>query len=263
MARCSACGALYTSPRPAQRSFDAGYPFYQRSRQVLGGTAVLDLAQARRPFLARARRLEEIAGRPGRLLDVGCGDGVFCHLMRRRGWETTGVDREPLVVFHARDVLGLDCRILDVERQDLPEGPFDAVTLWGVLQLSRRPRQLLERVRERLAPRGVLAIGVSNAAGAGASLFGSAWRGWGLPRHLVHFTADTLSWLARAAGFEVAALAFQTPPWMVEGSLQATGPGERAGLRRRVTRLARGPRSDTMELYARAQRRLHPASGPF
>ena len=257
IARCRACGALYSpQTRIGARTVEDGYAYYQRARQVLSGEAILDLAEARRPFHARARRLEQVAKKPGRLLDVGCGDGVFCHVMQRRGWEVVGVDVEPLVVHHARDVLGLDCRVLDAENDELPAGPFDAVTLWGVLQLSHRPRRLLERIRSRLGPRGVLAIGVSTAAGAGARLFGEAWAGWGAPRHLVHFTSMTLERTVREAGFSVASASLGTPSWILRGSVEASSPGQRDRLRRLAKKLARGERSDGIELYARPRRGL-------
>jgi SAM-dependent methyltransferase len=260
--RCVACGALYTSPRfrreSRDRAFGRHYPFYLRARQVLSGAAICDHVEARRPYLGRARRLAGWAGRSGALLDVGCGDGFFCDAMRRRGWQVTGIDVEPLVVHHARRELGLDCRVLDAERQALPTGRFEAIALWGVLQLAYRPRRLLEKLRRSLARGGVLAIGVSNAAGAGAEIFGANWYGYGVPRHLVHFTPTTLTKLVEASGYRVLETRFESPNWILERSLQLAAPGQslraqlaRKQLRRLCAGYCRRERSETMELYAR------------
>src|SRR5262249_38161618 len=143
-------------------AFPSAYPFYGRALGVREGKLRDDARArelARRAFAGRADRLCRMHPRPGRLLDLGCGDGYFLDVMRDRGWDVAGVDSEEVVVWHARERLGLRAVVeLDVERDPLPEGQFDAITLWGVLQLAYRPQRLLEKARALLAPDGVLAI---------------------------------------------------------------------------------------------------------
>jgi ubiquinone/menaquinone biosynthesis C-methylase UbiE len=163
------------------------------------------------------------------------------------------------VVWHAREHLGLQVNKLDIEEDRLPEGPFDAVTMWGLLQLVYEPRRLLEDARRVLSPEGVLAIGVSNFRSAGASLFGKSWRGLGLPRHLIHFTPETLTRLVEWCGFEVVRLEFETPRWIVSGSVDAIASSApvrkatKAALYGVAAAVGRTPRADTMELYARVR----------
>jgi hypothetical protein len=45
---------------------------------------------------------------PGRLLDIGCGTGLFLAVARRRGWEPYGVDDCGAATAHARDHFGLE-----------------------------------------------------------------------------------------------------------------------------------------------------------
>lgn len=224
--RCGVCAVRYTTPRYRERfrhlAFAGGYPFYGRARRAQAGGADTDeLEQATRTFESRAAVISRVCPRAGRLLDVGCGDGVFGHVMRRRGWDVVGVDIEPDVVWHAVDRLGLDARQADVEGGQLPDGPFDAVTLWGLLQLTYRPQYLLEDIRGVMADRGLLAVGVSNYGALGARLFGRHWRGLGVPRHLVHFTPATLERLVTAAGFDVLEVVYETPRWITAGSVDA------------------------------------------
>ena len=223
--RCRVCRACYTTPRfpeAAKRlGYVGSYPFYQRARQVLGPLTEAEM----RAFDRRAQLIARLCPRPGRILDLGMGDGAFLALMRRRGWETTGVDAEPDVVAYARERLGLEaCTVADVECDRLPAGPFDVVTMWGLLQLTYRPQRFLENVRTALSPDGVIAIGVSNIGSLGARLFGSHWRGLGLPRHLVHFDPDSLCRLVERSGYRPLALAFETPFWIVAPSVDAVLP---------------------------------------
>ncbi len=258
--RCAICALRYTSPRLKRQhkriAFEGEYPFYTRARAVKEGAAV-DLEAARAPFRGRAERLASASPAPGRLLDVGCGDGLFCDSMRSRGWDVAGVDMEHDVVWHARERLGLDVSRIDVDEDPLPGGPFDAISMWGLLQLVYEPRRLLEEARRTLSPEGVLAIGVSNIRGAGASLFGSRWRGLGLPRHLVHFTPESLSRLVEWCGFEVIDLVFETPRWIVAGSVDAALGGvpikkaAKAALYALGRAVEHTSHADTMELYAR------------
>ena len=46
-----------------------------------------------------------------KVLDIGCGDGLFRDVMRTRGWEVQGVDVSEDVVWHAKDILGLPCGV--------------------------------------------------------------------------------------------------------------------------------------------------------
>jgi SAM-dependent methyltransferase len=257
--RCVSCLACFTSPRFReawkQLPFQGGYPFYERAR----ATRQAPGAAAMRAFAPRADRLQRAHPVPGRLLDLGMGDGAFLALMQARGWTVSGLDIEPDVVAFAKAHLGVeDCQALDVERDPLPPGPFDAVTLWGVLQLAYRPRVLLEKVRAVLAPGGVLAIGVANIEGAGPRLFGEHWQGLGLPRHLVHFGPDSLQRLVREAGFQVVELGFATPYWIAAGSMRARLPlpGLAGGLLRRgagalLGALGRTRLGDTLTLLAK------------
>lgn len=40
---------------------------------------------------------------PGRLLDVGCGDGYWLYLMRKHGWEVTGVEISSQAALFSRE----------------------------------------------------------------------------------------------------------------------------------------------------------------
>lgn len=255
--RCEVCGLRYTTPRfrkeARHHAFAGAYPFYTRAR----GGAPVDRAAARRPFQGRAERLATHHPLPGRLLDVGGGDGYFADVMRDRGWQVVTLDLEPDVVRHAQQALGLDARQADVEVDALPEGPFDAITLWGVLQLLYTPRATLERLLPLLSPSGILAVGVSNVRSFGLEVFQGRWRGLGLPRHLTHFSPETLSRMVTVAGYQVVAMHTETPKWIVAGSIDDRLARPMRGLARATLYplapvLGATRYADTFELYARA-----------
>jgi SAM-dependent methyltransferase len=94
--------------------------------------------------------------RAGRALDVAAGAGRVARFWAARGLESLAVDvsGEGLRLTHeaaARDGLRLTTRELDLERDSLPEGPFDAISCFHYLQ-----RDLFPQMRERLTPGGAL-----------------------------------------------------------------------------------------------------------
>jgi SAM-dependent methyltransferase len=194
--RCDRCEVCYTSPRLPEAAkhlaFAGSYPFYERARRVAAPPSEAEM----RAFNRRVWEVTQAHPIPGTVPDIGMGDGAFLASMRLRGWQVAGIDVEPSVVAYAQSQLGIqDCSVADVELDPLPASPFDAITLWGMLQLAYRPQSLLEKIRTSLAPGGILAIGLSNFDSAGAKVFRSRWRGLGLPRHLVHYDAASLTGL--------------------------------------------------------------------
>src|SRR2546426_2369357 len=50
----------------------------------------------------RLHRLTRATGKPGRLLDVGCGTGLFVEAARRAGWEVRGTETSEDSIKYAR-----------------------------------------------------------------------------------------------------------------------------------------------------------------
>jgi 2-polyprenyl-3-methyl-5-hydroxy-6-metoxy-1,4-benzoquinol methylase len=137
----------------------------------------------------------------GDLLDIGCGDGDFLRAMRRRGWNTTGVE----LVDEKRSKLGArGIRAIGPEGwPGLDSASFNAVTLWHALEHLHKPLDVLRHVRRLLKPEGICVIAVPNAASPQARRDGSRWFGYDVPRHLWHFTPVTLARLLAQTGFAV------------------------------------------------------------
>lgn len=98
--------------------------------------------------------------RPGRALDLGCGQGVNAVHLARRGWDVVGIDFVPAAVEAARDRaaragVALDLRVGDV-LDHRPGEPYDLVLDSGCLHHlpKRRVPEYRSRLDEWLAPGG-------------------------------------------------------------------------------------------------------------
>ena len=88
---------------------------------------------------------------PGRLLDVGCGTGLFLAVARRRGWEPFGIDDCVEAGSHAREHFGLDIWLGDFSEFSGDGRRFDLITGWDILEHARDPVGLLRDMRRCLA----------------------------------------------------------------------------------------------------------------
>jgi SAM-dependent methyltransferase len=139
---------------------------------------------------------------PGRLLDVGCGDGAFLARAEARGWTVVGLETSPEAAARARAACRGTIVCAPLEETAI-RGEFDAVTFWDCLEHLVDPAAALRQVGARLRPAAVVAITMPNAAGAEARLWGPRWLYLDLARygHLHHFTPRSLRrLLERAAG---------------------------------------------------------------
>jgi hypothetical protein len=74
--------------------------------------------------------------------------------------------------------------------------------MFHVLEHLPDPRMGLNYARKLLKPSGVLLIQVPNVSSIQARLFGSLWFGLDVPRHVINYTPEALSFLLKETGFE-------------------------------------------------------------
>jgi len=202
--QCPECGLCYLNPRPAPSAIGAYYPEayepHLASRQA-AGRRLLRWDQG----YEHHKRLRAIGtyAPPGRLLDVGCGTGAFLDYARGRGWEVQGVELMDAAAAYCREQLGLDVVTGDLLSAGFGDQRFDVVTLWNVFEHLHDPRAALAEIRRILRPAGLLVLACPSLDSLDARIFGPAWVGYEVPRHLYAYSRDTLDRMLGESGFVV------------------------------------------------------------
>lgn len=216
LAACTACGFVYLNPRPTPAAIATLYPegYWVEAEPDREPVA---------PHLVE-RAIEQV-GRHcpgGRVLDVGCGTGVAGAVMQRLGLKVTGLDPSADACRAARERFGLEVIESTIEAAELPEGGFDAITMFDVLEHLYDPKAVLSKLRRALRPGGLLIAKMPNLAAWQARLCGPYWFALDSPRHLSMFTPATARRMLEVGGYaRVASRAHPDPdgPFMFEVSV--------------------------------------------
>jgi 2-polyprenyl-6-hydroxyphenyl methylase/3-demethylubiquinone-9 3-methyltransferase len=96
-----------------------------------------------------------------RVLDIGCGGGLFLSFLKQQGAEVTGIELSDSRAHYARTKHQLEIHKSPIESdfwQMSYANRFDAVTLWDVIEHVNYPFQTLQSAAQVLKPDGLLLI---------------------------------------------------------------------------------------------------------
>lgn len=190
--RCAHCDLVFLSPFLKKKEISR---FYQR--EYFGGSKFLE-------FFQRERRLKiERLKKQGRILDFGCGEGVFLNLMRKHGWRVSGFDASVQAASLARQRFGLEVATPPLTKNSFPARSFEVIALWHTLEHIPKPLPLLKILGSFLADNGFLVISVPNITSLEARIGGDRWFHLDPPRHCCHYNPKSLDFLLKKAGFAI------------------------------------------------------------
>lgn len=194
---CSRCGMVFLDPLPGEDELSLYYNknYYGEGRKKFFSpieTAVRQLT------IMKWRRLQPYVQRGQKMLDIGCGRGTMVNLAREAGVEAYGVERDfphgtPNPFIHYKDLF--ECAF--------PDGNFQLVILWHVLEHLAEPKKSLAEIHRIIAPGGYLSLAVPNYGGAQAESSGKHWFHLDIPRHFWQFRPATLRQMIEQQGFRV------------------------------------------------------------
>lgn len=206
LVQCDGCGMRYHRFVIDENAIRTVYGIWTDSAQVARFEATHGAGD---PFAAGIRRIKlglrlrhllRHFPSPLRWLDFGCGDGRSLEAGRALGFEMTGID---VSASRTEQAAQRSSRVYpDLDSFDrLDGGKVHAVTLEQVLEHLVEPRGMLEALRQRMHPGGILFVAVPNCAGIDRPEDFESFHKLQPVEHVNAFTPDSLRDLCRRAGF--------------------------------------------------------------
>lgn len=222
--QCPACEVMYASPRFSEEALLAIYEtpdffpaadlekfanFSHEKWQASGAETYVVSA-------LKAANIKKYLAPGDRILDVGCGIGLFVLEGRHQGFRTEGVEPSRMLTDIARARIGIDIHNQLIE--DFSPGyRFHGVGLWDVLEHVYDPLRILKRCFELTEDNGYIFVSVPNFAGLAdrlqtmlhrIRLRRCGFKHFGFPWHVYSYNRRSLGLLLAKAGYTL--VSFET-----------------------------------------------------
>lgn len=195
--KCQICELARTFPCPTDESLHVRYidTYYGT-----GENKFITIVQKLRDEIMRMRirhYLSLIRGsiQKPKILDIGCAEGRLLKSFLEYGCQCWGIEHP---VYPSHRFIDPD-RIVymqgDLLSVDLPEGAFDLILMWHVLEHMDDPGAVMSRLCRLLSPEGFMILAVPNFSSMEAGIFKEAWFHLDIPWHKYHFNERSLHYL--------------------------------------------------------------------
>lgn len=208
--KCSKCKLAYTNPRPEESNLGKYYESdeYISHRNNTQGwfNKIYQIARSNNIKL----KLKTIGNNKGSLLEIGSGTGELLKACKNIGWQTTGVEPSEIARRNARKNLNLNL-IESINNVNLEDKSQDIVMMWHVLEHIPNLKETTHRINSLLKDSGKLIIAVPNHKSYDAIHYKESWAAYDVPRHLLHFSKETMTSTLKNAGFKIEEI---KPMWL-------------------------------------------------
>lgn len=199
--KCPGCGLGWMHPLPSAEEIASFYPTsYYGANGAKFRSAIEFVVR-----LVSARRLRFLTKSlpPGAaVLDIGCGRGILLNELSKRGFRAYGTELSPSACASVDS--NIDVRVChQLEEAGFDSGMFDQVVIWHVFEHLSDPAATLREIHRILKPGGTVVIAVPNFSSWQAKWSDSGWFHLDPPRHLFHFSLESLERILNNHGFDV------------------------------------------------------------
>lgn len=192
---CTRCGFRFTNHFPSEDTIGRYYdsPDYISHSDSDQGLINRLYHYFRKQMLKKKVSLvaAHATGNPVRLLDMGCGTGYFLGAAKEQGWIVSGIEKDK----KARESAALRTGLTVNDENSLREighASFDAVTFWHVLEHLEKLNETVSKIKDIVTPEGIIVLALPNSQSYDARFYKERWAAYDIPRHLWHFSPDTV-----------------------------------------------------------------------
>lgn len=202
--KCANCGIVFVNPRPEMNHLGNYYnsPEYISHSGSEKGLVNKIYKKIRTITHNKKYKLIRSLSSDKSILDIGSGSGELLSLFKKNNWQTLGI--EPNADARKYSVSRYGIEVVDEnEIEKIPDHSFGAISMWHVLEHVPKLNKRVEELKRILTADGFLFIAVPHHDSYDAEYYKEFWAAYDVPRHLYHFTPDTLERLFQKHGFEI------------------------------------------------------------
>lgn len=188
---CKKCKVGITTPIPSPNELSSLYSsgtYRSASGNRFFGPIEAGVYLARR---LRKRMIQKYK-KKGRILDIGCGRGVFLNVMKKSGWTATGTEYDRSTAESIEKTYGVNVVTGDPGDWGFPPGSFDVVTMNHVLEHMPDPESAIRVCSKVLEKGGLLVVATPGLTSLQSSMGKHLWFHLDIPYHLYHFSEEGL-----------------------------------------------------------------------
>ena len=187
---CNDCGTFFLYPEPSESVLKDSYSekyHGSREKKFMGIIQRIRISEVNRRYRLCKKRLPQ----NGKVLDIGCGEGLFIEKFRKHGSNVVGIEVSD-IADQRSSKKGLQVIKGTFETVDLKGEKFDLISLIHVFEHLSEPYAVLDKIGRHFNPGGQLLIVIPNISSWQARMFKGNWFHWDPPRHLFLCTPEAL-----------------------------------------------------------------------
>jgi 2-polyprenyl-3-methyl-5-hydroxy-6-metoxy-1,4-benzoquinol methylase len=202
--KCDKCGFLFVNPRPSAQNIKKYYESTNYISHTNNSKGILNKAYHIIRRLNHKKKYNLILRHKevGTILDIGCATGEFLKYLQDRNWDTIGIEPDDKARQYAIEKYGLNI-YSEIYLKEISKEKIDVVTMWHVLEHVHFLKDRIKQINRILTNNGTLIIAVPNPECYDAKKYGKFWAGYDLPRHIHHFSQQTIVKLLKEFGFKL------------------------------------------------------------
>jgi len=202
LVRCKCCNVVVLWPPPSADELRRAYSdvYYGSDATKFSSPIEIMVDHFRR---RRAKRLAKLLGRPGRALDIGCGNGKFLGFLQSEGFQIFGSELPGKAFERASKIPGIHLTQGELQASDYEEGMFDLVTMWHVFEHLDRPADTVRTISRIVSHGGLVSLSVPNFESLQRSIFRGNWFHLDPPRHLFFMGPEEIEKTFSDIGFRL------------------------------------------------------------
>jgi 2-polyprenyl-3-methyl-5-hydroxy-6-metoxy-1,4-benzoquinol methylase len=210
---CGACTGRFTQNIPDEASISPYYDFdgyVSHNNEAKGMINQLYLKARTYTLQKKIGWIKKFISKQNICLaDIGAGTGAFVNEAKTNNIAVDGYEPDS----NARQICKSSFNIVlhDAKEWFTTDKKFDAITLWHVLEHLHQLDKYLKSFYKALNNDGRLFIAVPNYKSSDAGKYQQYWAAYDVPRHLYHFSSQSMHQLASKYGFKVEAV---LPMWL-------------------------------------------------